>query len=183
MSTVLLALKGAHHTCVTLNAGAVRRIRDFCAARGIRLDDVRFEIGGSQDVLPHLSSEPLDLVLIDGGHGFPVPFVDWLYTAGRLRLGGFLIVDDIQLWTGHVLKQFLEEEPEWRLVEEHPRRTAVFIREREGEVAKEWCFQPYVLHHDPYPDRRGTVGRGLRMLARGDLRTFGRRLTELGRRR
>ena len=30
---------------------------------------------------------PLDVVFVDGGHGFPVPMIDWFYGAGRLRRG------------------------------------------------------------------------------------------------
>ena len=44
-----------------------------------------------------LPPEPLDFVLIDGGHGFPTPMLDWFYGAGRLRRGGVAVFDDVQL--------------------------------------------------------------------------------------
>jgi hypothetical protein len=45
--------------------------------------------------------DPLDLVLVDGSHSFPqVFFIDWFYTAGALKIGGHLLVDDVHVWTG-----------------------------------------------------------------------------------
>ena len=145
LSTMLFALRRAQHTCVTPNAGAVGRIRSACDARGIPLDTVNFVIGPSELVLPGLDLAPLDAVLIDGRHGFPAPFIDYYYTADAVKVGGLVIVDDTQLWTGRVLREFLEAEPEWRLMHDFAPRSAIFLRTHPGGRDKEWNDQPYVL--------------------------------------
>jgi predicted O-methyltransferase YrrM len=143
ISTILFALKGTEHTCVTPNYPAVERIQAYCAEHDLSLDRVRFEVGGSQDVLPRLEATPLDLALVDGGHGFPIPFFDYWYMSQRLRQGGLLIVDDVQLWTGYILKGFLESEPEWSVYRDWSPRTMVFRKEVDAIPYKEWTMQPY----------------------------------------
>ena len=98
ISTVLLGLWGARHTCITPSADEVERTQAYCESREISLENVEFLIGPSDEILPSLSSShQLDLVLIDGGHAFPLPIIDWYYAASRLRAGGILVVDDLQL--------------------------------------------------------------------------------------
>ena len=156
LSTVLFALRDAVHLCVTPAAAEVERIRAWCAARGIDLGRVRFEVARSEAVLPRLDLPELDMVLIDGGHGFPTPFVDWCYTADRLRVGGLLIVDDIHLWTGAVLRDFLAEEPGWTLRDEFPMRAVIFEKTAPLPALPEWFAQPYVARRSA---RAGTIGR------------------------
>lgn len=156
LSTVLFALRAAEHLCVTPVAAEVERIRAWCAARGIDLGRVRFEVARSEAVLPRLDLPELDLVLIDGGHGFPTPFVDWCYTADRLRVGGLLIVDDIHLWTGAILRDFLAEEPGWALRDEFPTRAVIFEKTAPMPALPEWFAQPYVARRS---GRAGTIGR------------------------
>jgi len=144
LSTMLFAYKGTLHTCVTPCEDEALRVKGHCAAHGVSTERVTFAIGCSDRVLPGLlSSSALDLVLIDGCHGFPMPFVDWLYCAPRLGLGGILVVDDTHLWTGGVLKDFLLSEPDWEL-EATFARGAAFRKVREFR-SKEWTEQPYVV--------------------------------------
>ncbi len=143
LSTILLAMKGCRHICITPVQDEEERIRAYCEAQAISLAGVSFLLDRSENVLPGLKDLSLDLVLIDGGHGFPIPFVDWLYAGRWLKKGGLLMVDDTQLWTGRVLKQFLLAEPGWQYEGEWAARTAVFRRMQEGEMATEWCCQPF----------------------------------------
>ncbi len=145
VSTVLFALKGATHVCVSPNEYSVQRIREFCATHDIRTDRVVFTMTPSDVALPGLRQLDLDLVLIDGGHGFPIPFLDWHYTAQLLKVGGYLIVDDTQLWTGQVLREFLVTEPEWEIhLDLHP-RSVIFRKKSDGGEGKEWTQQPFVV--------------------------------------
>jgi predicted O-methyltransferase YrrM len=144
LSTLLFAMKGARHDCVVPFAAEIARIRSRCEQLGISHERVTFHQSPSEKLLPGLDPEPLDLVLIDGGHGFPSPFIDWYYAGRRLRLGGTLIVDDTQLWTGRVLKEYLEEQPGWELVENLPLRSAAFRRTGDEQELQDWIHQPYV---------------------------------------
>src|SRR5258708_5262674 len=107
VSTLLFGLKGTRHLCITPNRPAVERITQFAAGHRIPLDRVDFQINPSDQCLPGFNLPDLDLVLIDGGHGFPMPYIDWYYTARALKVGGLLMLDDTQLWTVDVLRRFL----------------------------------------------------------------------------
>jgi hypothetical protein len=148
LSTVLFALKGANHTCITPSRTEVDRIRQYGLDHGISLATVRFQIDRSDNVLTRLGVDELDLALIDGGHGFPTPFLDWYYISQRLKIGGTLIVDDVDIWTGQVLRDFLLLEPEWKLDESCKawfEKTAVFVKVKEYKPWKEWDKQRYVV--------------------------------------
>jgi len=149
LSTIVFALRGARHTCVTPDAGEVERIRAFCEGHGVPLKTVTFVTKASQEALPSLQPGALDLVLIDGSHGFPIPYLDWFYTAPHLREGGLLVVDDLQLWTAHTLVDFLRLEPEWRDIGRLAGRTAVFQKVA-ATAPKEWGFQPFVVRHSDW---------------------------------
>ena len=147
LSTVLFALSRARHICITPAQDEIERIKDYCMKNDIPTDQITFHPDISEIVLPGLKCEPLDLVLIDGRHGFPAPFIDFYYTAGKLKTGGFLIVDDTWLWTGEMLKQYLLLEPEWKHEAEFSPRTSVFRKLAEGSQSKEWCHQNFVVNH------------------------------------
>lgn len=104
-------------------------------------------LGHSQAVLPAQEEEALDFVLIDGAHAFPLPLIDWYYTARRLRLGGLMMVDDTHIRSGKILTDFLESEVDrWRLAE---RRPSLAMFEKVGEPtipAGDWPEQPYSAH-------------------------------------
>jgi predicted O-methyltransferase YrrM len=164
-STVVFAACGAVHTVVSPFAWEHDRIRAWCEAQGIDLSHVEFVAAPSQDVLPTLEASPLDLVLIDGDHAFPIPYVDFWYTATRLVPGGLLVVDDTHLRACHVLDEFLaSESPRWRL---HTKLRTTSIFERlDAPVLPEigWEGQPWgekpllVVHPDPLMTRiRGKV--------------------------
>ena len=117
-------------------------------------------------------------MLIDGGHGFPTPFIDWYYAGRRLRLGGTLIVDDIHLWTGRVLADFLSESDDWETVTHVPMRAAAFQRVADDDPLEDWPSQPYVARRSYASGPRALVRRGVKaahMARQG-------RLTELARR-
>jgi hypothetical protein len=84
-------------------------------------------------------------VLIDGAHGFPIPFLDWYYTADRLNVGGLLAIDDTEIWTGHVLKMFLMAEPEWKLEADYGPRSVIFRKLQHGGLGRNKWDQPYVV--------------------------------------
>ena len=145
LSTVLFALSRTRHICITPLGYEIERLKEYCEENKISTDRVTFHAAGSEKVLPGLQGEPLDLVLIDGRHGFPAPFIDFYYTAEKLKIGGLIVVDDTWLWTGDVLKQYLMSEPEWKHEAEFPPRTSVFRKLAEGSQSKEWCFQDFVV--------------------------------------
>jgi hypothetical protein len=179
ISTILFALSHTEHICVVPDHGQSERIRAYCARNLIPIDRLRFEIGRSEEVLPRITLPKLDLVLIDGRHGFPTPFIDWYYTADALRIGGLLVIDDTQLWTGSVLKEFLMSEDEWRLEHDGFPRTAVFRKLAEGSHSKSWTEQPYFVRRSTLRRKNRFLRRArlaAELIRRGDFRTLLRRV-------
>ena len=131
LSTAVFALTGSRHTVIAPAPREFEITKAYCREP-------------SQKVLPALESPPLDLVLIDGGHGFPTPYVDWFYTAGKLKKGGYVIVDDIWVWSCQILRDFLSEQPEWEFVAEYDGRTSIFRKLEDGSEWLEWTQQPHV---------------------------------------
>lgn len=143
ISTILFAMWAAEHVCVVPHAAEVDACRAYLEQRG-HSANVAFELGWSDEVLPRLSGPPLDLVLIDGGHGFPAPIVDWYYAASRLREGGVVILDDLQLPQVRLgLSEFLEADPRWEHVES-TQKWAAYRRLTAGLLREEWRQQPFL---------------------------------------
>lgn len=167
LSTALFAVKGCEHTCVVPFNEEIGLISGWADEAGVSMERVTFHCGPSDEVLPGLEPTPLDLVLIDGGHGFPIPFIDWWYAGRRLRTGGVLVVDDTQLWTGRVLSRFLQEEPGWELLDRLPMRSAVFRRTAEESPGlQEWNRQPFVARRSYVGSVRGVPRKAARGLSR-----------------
>jgi len=180
LSTLLFAAKGCEHTCVVPFFAEIDRIRRWCATAGVSTDRVTFHQSPSEEILPGLDRDPLDLVLIDGGHGFPTPFIDWYYAGRRLRLGGTLVVDDIHLWTGRVLADFLRESEQWETAAHVPMRAAAFRRVASDDPLEDWPSQPYVARRSYASGPRALVRRGAKaayMARQGQLAELARRVT------
>ncbi|MCL5746580.1 MAG: class I SAM-dependent methyltransferase [Acidobacteria bacterium] len=118
-STVLFALKGADHTAIMPDRELADRILEYCAERRICTSGLKFIIDKSESALPRIQETDFQLALIDGRHGFPQPFLDYYYLASLLKPGGYLIVDDLHIWTCETLMQYLvEDNINWRLIHE-----------------------------------------------------------------
>ena len=174
LSTIMFAFKGCHHVCVSPDRFAVEKITEFCDEAGISLERIRFEVAPSERVLPGLALDPLDLVLIDGSHSFPGVFIDWYYTAPALALGGAVVIDDLQIWTGEVLRDFLKAEEEWALERDLPPRSVAFRKVAQVNPQKGWWLQRYVVEHSgPYRSSLGrSLGRALDLARRGEFATL-----------
>lgn len=186
LSTAVFALKGSRHTVIAPAPSEFEITKSYCRDHGIATGQINFIAEASQTVLPILDLPPLDLVLIDGGHGFPTPYLDWFYTAGKLKKGGFVIVDDVWLWSCEILRDFLVEQPEWEFVTEYEGRTTVFRKIEEGSEWLEWTQQPRVARggrliweegqvrlNEPQAGPQSTaLGRALGDLKSGNLKTL-----------
>jgi predicted O-methyltransferase YrrM len=149
-STLVLLHAGvARHIAIQPDADEFDAICQFCAAQGIPTAALEPVIARSQDYLPHATLPALDIILIDGAHAFPYPFIDWYFTAGALKAGALLIVDDVHIATGTILADFLEGESGWDRVARN-RRFAAFRRGSERLMpSNDWKGQPYLATSFP----------------------------------
>jgi Methyltransferase domain len=141
-STLVFAARGAEHEAVTPDAAEEGRIRAECERRGIDSSSVTFRIGLSHEVLPRLEPRPLDLVLIDGAHGFPYPVLDWWYVAPQVRVGGLVLLDDAYMPPVRVLVDALREQPAWEVARAVGHRTVAVRKVAEGLPSFDWQGEP-----------------------------------------
>lgn len=148
-STVMFAAAGTEHYCITPAAAETERVKEFCQSKGIDTDRLHFLIGDSREIAPRLDRELLwDLVFIDGGHFFPVPCIDWQYTEQNLRIGGWMVIDDLRIPTVRMLYDFLKAESVWKedaIVGD----TVFFVKTGDSTNLNDWLQQPY---NRSYPD-------------------------------
>jgi len=159
ISTLVFAMRGAKHVAITPNANEHEAIAAYARSKNIGMDGVTFVAQESEAYLPAATPDALDLVLIDGKHAFPWPVLDWFYTADRLKKGGLMIIDDVQVYSVRMLRDFMIEDPRWDLRRAFSYRTCAF--EKVGEPVHDvaWHMQPYIWK------RSGTRGRVRRLRA------------------
>jgi hypothetical protein len=128
-STVVFSILGTKHVTISPFIEEHQAIQNWCNRKQISTERVDFIARNSQDAIVAMQDGvPLDLVLIDGDHAFPAPFIDWYYTAERVRPGGYVIVDDTHLITGTILRDFLKmERGRWDLITEMG-KTSIFVK-------------------------------------------------------
>jgi hypothetical protein len=136
-------MMGANHTCIVPDKPLTERIVAFCQEKGIPTSGLNFIVDVSEQVLPSLNAKDLDLVLIDGRHGFPQPFLDWYYTAEMLKVGGYVVIDDLHVWVCETLMNLLMAEKDWKLAHESLGGCA-FEKLGNGTQNNDYENQPYV---------------------------------------
>ena len=108
--------------------GEDRTITELRGQGDLRAGNVIFVEGETRDTLPRYVFEgELDFVLLDGPHAYPMPQVEFAHLFPRIRIGGWLVLDDIQIPSVYELFRFLERESAV-VLEEVAVRTAFFRR-------------------------------------------------------
>jgi hypothetical protein len=126
-STLLFSHLSDHHTVFASDggSGSVTNIR---RSPLLRQNVVTFVEGPTQATLPrHHFTEKMQLVLIDGPHGYPFPDLEYYFLYPHLDAGALLILDDIHIPTVHNLFQFLRRDAMFHL-DEVIQTTAFFTR-------------------------------------------------------
>jgi len=140
-STVVLSHISEHHTAFAIE-GADRTITGLRQYPGFRADTVVFVEGETKRTLPsHLFGGRLDLALLDGPHAYPLPQLEFAYLFPQVRVGGWMVLDDIQIPSVYQLVRFLRLEPSL-VLEEVAVRTAFFRKTRECDLGPDgWQHQ------------------------------------------
>ena len=106
-STVIFATTATEHITINPDMTANKLILEFMDSHAMNSSTVRFIEGRSDHILPSLVLRPLDLVLLDGSHSFPIPMIDWFYTHPHLKVGGRLMLDNSAINAVRMLCDFL----------------------------------------------------------------------------
>jgi hypothetical protein len=165
-STIVLSQISERHVAFAIE-GEHRTISALRAHPSLRTERVAFIEGETRHtVAKHELREDLDLLLLDGPHAYPLPQLEFAHLFPRVRVGGWLVIDDIQIPAVHELFRFLRGDPEVEL-EEVVVRTAFFRRVRVVDHGPDgWEFQPMnrrsVLRYSWRDRLRRLLGRGRR---------------------
>lgn len=120
-STLLFSHLSPHHTVFAKDQFGDFDVHSMAAVREAELFNApttQFIEGATQQTLPVYSFQhPLDLVLIDGPHGYPFPDLEYFYFYPHLRPGALLIVDDIHIPNIGRMFEFLAADAMFELVE------------------------------------------------------------------
>jgi hypothetical protein len=95
-STLFLSQVSTWHTVFAIDVGkSLTRVKESDLLAN---DRVEFVEGPTQLTVPaYTFQEKLDLVLIDGPHGYPFPDLEYYYFYPHLAQHGLLIIDDINI--------------------------------------------------------------------------------------
>jgi len=145
-STIVLSHASDRHTAFAIE-GEYLTITELRKQGDCRTENVIFVEGETKDTLPGYKFEDeVDLVLLDGPHAYPLPQIEFAYLFPRLRQGGWLVVDDIQIPSVYELFHFLERESSV-VLEEVAVRTAFFRRISAAEHGPDgWTLQGMNRH-------------------------------------
>jgi len=144
-STLLLSHVSGDHTVFALDAGT-GSVRSIEGSPLLRREIVTFVEGPTQLTLPrHQFTHPLQLVLLDGPHGYPFPDLEYYYLYPHLAADGLLIVDDIHIPTITNLFDFLSADEMFDLLEVV--ETTAFFRRTDAPtfspIGDGWWTQRY----------------------------------------
>jgi precorrin-6B methylase 2 len=140
-STIVLSHASDRHIAFAIE-GEDRTITELRKQGDLRTENVIFVEGEARDTLPRYPVPgELDLVLLDGPHAYPLPQIEYAYLFPRIRLGGWLVLDDIQIPSVYELFRSLKKEPSV-LLEDVAVRTAFFRRVGAAEHGPDgWALQ------------------------------------------
>lgn len=141
-STIVFASVSADHTAVFLGADEGDAVSRWCNDHGVATGALTLVSGSSPEELAKLPPDPIDVLFIDGCHTHPFPQVDWYLAAPRVRVGGIVIVDDIQLPGPASLHRFLRGDAHWELVTDAGYWSA-FRRRQAFDATTEWASQSH----------------------------------------
>lgn len=145
-STIVLSQASDRHVAFAIE-GTDGTITELRQQSDLRAENVTFVEGETKDTLPgyHFEGE-LDLALLDGPHAYPMPQIEFAYLFPRIRPGGWLLLDDIQIPSVFELFHFLERESSV-VLEEVVVRTAFFRKTSVTEQGPDgWALQGINRH-------------------------------------
>lgn len=177
-TTLLLSHLSAHHTVFAKDdAGDGDSLQVVRESSLLRREQVEFVIGPTQRTLPNYEfKNELQLVLMDGPHGYPFPDLEYYFLYPHVCEGGLLIVDDINIPTIFNLFTFLRDDQMFELVEV-AEMTAFFKRTGKklfDPLDDGWWLQEYNRKRFPVHDSmiKYSTSTKLKQLVPGPLKSF-----------
>jgi hypothetical protein len=117
LSTAVFCNLGWDHISISPSADEAKQIKMWCAENSVPLNNLSIITDYSYNA-PYFNEidKDLDFVFIDGNHGFPHPFLDYFYLSRKLKVGGYLAIDDLEIESPRYLFKQIQKKPYWRIV-------------------------------------------------------------------
>ncbi len=148
-STIVFSNISADHTVFCLedyDYGEGSSVRYFESSGLFRPETVTRVYGPTQQTLPtYQHAGQYDCVLIDGPHGYPFPDMEYFCFFPWVKVGGLLIIDDVQIASIGRMTDILQEDAMWDL-EVLDGYTAIFRRTDAvtlSTTGDDWWLQGY----------------------------------------
>lgn len=93
----------------------------------------------SFSALPSLLAETFDLVFLDGMHTFDYTFVDFFYADKLLRVGGLLVLDDVQMPSIARVKSYILNNRKYQPIDKHISNRGLVLRKLQNDD-KSWDY-------------------------------------------
>jgi hypothetical protein len=144
-STLLFSHLSRRHLVFAMDDGngSVRRVQESPL---LKTDVVGFIEGPTQTTVPaYVFSEPVQIVMLDGPHGYPFHHLEYYHFYPHLETGGLMIVDDIDIPSIYDMFRFLKKDEMFDLIEVV--HTTAFFRRTAAPTfnpkADGWWLQGY----------------------------------------
>jgi len=149
-STIVFASKSRKHICVNPDTTANELVKNWLLSKGFSCDNLYFIEESSDRGLANLElADQIDVGLIDGSHSFPFPIIDWHFIDGFLGIGSKLLIDDTQMNSVRIIRDFLLLEKSYKEVDVIG-RCAVFEKVKEKRTMG-WLTQERIMGRDNQP--------------------------------
>jgi hypothetical protein len=147
-STITFLLSSATAvTSIAPDPDLFQRIEEYCREHAVPIEKLRKVVGLSQWELPKIAGQArgkVDFALLDGFHGWPIVFLDFYYLNHAVRRGGYLMLDDLQLYSVAELVRFLKEQPGYKEVLNLSNKAMVFRKDASAADIPDFGAQPYI---------------------------------------
>jgi len=143
-STIVFAAKSKKHICVNPDVTSNKLIKNWLQNKGYSIDKLCFIEDSSDKGLARLEfTDQVDVALIDGNHSFPFPMIDWHFIDGYLAIGSKLLLDDTQILSVRIVKEFLLSEPSYKHIDTIGRCT--IFEKVKGTRTMGWLTQERIV--------------------------------------
>jgi hypothetical protein len=128
------------------DGGLERRLREWAAAKEFDVQPLEYINDFSELRLPAIAMGGLraDVCMMDGGHGWPTVFVDFCYLNMCLKQGGYLIIDDLHLYSVSQLVMLLKHQPGWTIHHKLGQKTIILRKDYDQPLLPDFGTQPFI---------------------------------------
>jgi hypothetical protein len=138
LSTAVFSNFGWTHKAIMPSFDEKNQLLRWMVKNSVATDKLEVVVEFSYNEVVKSDTQEFDFVFIDGNHGFPHPFIDYFFLSQRLKVNGFLAIDDIDLEVPSYLFQTIKKRPYWRVHEQGQKWVILELIARNLVASEDW---------------------------------------------